>query len=224
VLANIGYFAWQLVSEDSDVIVVDSRSARNGYRDDITLVSETDQTSSAKLQELVERPVIVLTRPENTNGCVVIGPFMSIHESLNVGNQLASLEFELEAKAVDLPTGEFDYRLLVPPMSSLEEAFRKLREFQASNIDSYVITAGENALGISLGVFSTRQAADIAMAKVRSEGFDGNVVEIPRLNRTYWLFNAPGLELAMNEIVWKNLTASNPDIEKRELPCEGIDP
>ena len=220
VVVNIGYFAWQFVPIDRAAIVTDRGSSVTDYRDDITLLSETDQSSSTTLQELVNRPIVNTVRPEITNGCMAIGPFMSIYESQNIANQLASLDVNLQARAVDQPTGEYDYRLLVPPMNSLEEAFRKLRELQASNIDSYVITAGENALGISLGVFSTRQAAEIAMERVKSEGFDGNIVEISRLNRTYWLFDAPGSQLAMNETVWQNLQARNRDIQKQELPCE----
>lgn len=219
VTANIGYFAWQFVLVDSTVIVK-SETARTDRRDDITLLTESDHSTSIELQALVDRPIVNLKNLTEQNGCMAIGPFMSIYESQNVVNQLAALEINLLAKAVDQPTGEYDYRLLVPPLSSLEEAFRKLRELQASNIDSYVITAGANALGISLGVFSTRKVADVALERIRNEGFDGNIVEISRLNRTYWLFDEQGSRLAMNETVWQNLQASNHDIQKRELPCE----
>ena len=220
VVVNIGYFAWQIVSVDSAAIVVNSGSSISHQRDDITLLSETDQSELVKLQELVNKPIVNTTSITSPDGCMAVGPFMSIYESQNIANQLASLEISMRARAVDQPTGEYDYRLLVPPMNSLEEAFRKLRELQASNIDSYVITAGENALGISLGVFSTKAGADVALTKVRNEGFEGQIVGISRLARTYWLFDASGSQLAMNETVWQNLKDSNPYIQKRELPCE----
>ncbi len=227
VVVNIGFFAWQFMSADSAAMVVNSVSARSDRRDDITLLSETDQSSLIELRELVNKPIINTTSVVRTddsvvraNGCMAVGPFMSIGESQNIVNQLASLEINLNLKAVDQPTGKYDYRLLVPPLNSLEEAFRKLRELQASNIDSYVITAGENALGISLGVFSTIQGAAAATALVRSEGFDGDIVEIPRSTRTYWLFGTPGSQLVISETVWKNLKASNPAIQEQELPCE----
>lgn len=255
-VANIGYFVWQATSADSAATEANFAASRSGLRNDITLLSETDQSLLVELEELVTSPIVNkssmtgagaagMTPDGNENSsppateitggtpkadeinsvpdsdrCMAIGPFVSIYDGQNVVNQLASLEISLRVRAVDQPTGGYDYRLLIPPLNSLEEAFRKLRELQASNIDSYVITAGEYALGISLGVFSTRQGAISASAIIRNEGFDGDIVEIPRMNRTFWLFGDRGKQLAINETVWQNLQVNNPAIQIRELPCE----
>ena len=107
VIANIGYFAWQFVPVDSTVIV-DSRPVRTDHRDDITLLKENDHSTSIKLQELVNRPIVNPNGMADKNGCIAIGPFMSIYESQNVVNQLASLEINLQARAVDQLSGEYD--------------------------------------------------------------------------------------------------------------------
>jgi hypothetical protein len=230
VVVNIGYFAWQFTPVDRPAAVVNSASSRTDNGDDITLLSETDQSSLVvsetdkstliELQELVNKPIVNTTKVVSTDGCMAVGPFMSFYGSQEIADQLTSLGINLQVKAVDQPSGKYDYRLLIPPMNSLEEAFRKLRELQASNIDSYVITAGENALGVSLGVFSTLKGAAAATALVKSEGFEGVIVEIPRSTRTYWIFGTPDSPLAMNEMVWQNLKTTNPAIQKQELPCE----
>jgi hypothetical protein len=219
-LVNIVYFGWQVSHPDPEVLIASSRHSAKSHRSDITLVREADRASLNTLKELVNRPIDNTLLDTEKEKCTAIGPFLSIYESQNVSNQLLSMGINLQARAVDETLEESDYRLLIPPLPSLEQAFRRLRELQARNIDSYVITAGESALGISLGVFSTRQAAEAASALIKDAGFDGQIVEIRRLNRTYWLFDSAGSSLNIEEIVWQKLLNNNQSIEKRELPCE----
>jgi len=220
VIANIGFLAWQFVPHKTTKAISADEPTLSEQRDDITLLRETDRSASIELQQLVDRPIIKEPRQAGEQGCRAIGPFLSIYESQNIVNQLGSVGVHLQARAVDQPTGEYDYRLLIPPLNSLEEAFRKLRELQASHIDSYVITAGKDALGISLGVFSTRQGAEVTMKQIELEGFKTEMVKISRLSRTYWLFDRPGSLLDIQADTWQKLKSSNPDIQKTELPCE----
>jgi len=130
--------------------------------------------------------------------------------------QLAALEISVELKAVDVTTGESDYRLLIPPAASAEEAFRKLRELQASDIDSYVITQGPQALGISLGVFSSSEAAESLQDRLEALGYKGEIIRIERLARTYWLFPARDAGIDVSASAWM---LNQPDLELRPMKC-----
>jgi hypothetical protein len=121
---------------------------------------------------------------------------------------------------VDEPSQKSYYRLLIPPLNSVEEAFRKLRELQASKVDGYVITGGPSELGVSMGVFSTREAAVSQQERVREIGFEGEIVPIVRTERTYWLFADPGTELGLTRQVWENLESASNSLVKRDFPCE----
>jgi len=72
-------------------------------------------------------------------------------------------------------------------VSSTQEAFRKLREFKSRDIDSFVITKGVNARGISLGVFSSNGTAEDHRRTLVAQGYDVHVNAIPRVNRSYWI-------------------------------------
>ena len=220
ILANIAYFAWQHVPREKPPQSAKVKVDPDEHRNDITLLKEAGHTSSRALKQLVDTPIINVVNNTDQDQCFALGPFASVYESQAMSSQLQAMGSEVEARAVDEATGEFDYRLMIEPLNSLEESFRRLRELQANKIDSYVITTGENALGISLGVFSTREAAENARNKVASDGFDSKISEIKRFSRAYWLFGEQGIMANLDDSVWKNSQNGNQSIKKRNLPCE----
>ncbi len=220
IIVNLSYLAWQLYDRKAEK-PAPVRSHQPDRSGNLSMLSERTQKSLQELQAVVSNPIVQPSEEENTDGeCLTIGSFPDIFAGRQVGNQLASLDIEAEVKAVDQVTGEYDYRVLIPPLNSLQESFRKLRELKARNIDSYVITAGENALGISLGVFSTESLAWQTRDRLEKDGYAVSLVEIPRLHREYWLFPAQGTELDVDDIWWQNLIRRYASIEKRRLPCE----
>jgi hypothetical protein len=105
---------------------------------------------------------------------------------------LNAVGFSVEMRAVDVPTGVYDYRVILPPLPSLQEAFRRLRELKSRNIDSYVIPEGEDAQGISLGVFSSKEASLSHQERLGDEGYRVEIRRIERVTRGYWLYGALG--------------------------------
>lgn len=151
--------------------------------------------------------------------CLAIGPFDDLFQGQNIVYQLSAVERNVRLKAIDRPTGESDYRVMMPPASSLQEAFRKLRELDSQDIDSYVITEGEDALGISLGVFSTQVAAESLKQMLSKSGYNVEIVLIPTLVREFWIFSDDRQNLAVNVNTWASLVANYPEIEQRLQQC-----
>jgi hypothetical protein len=118
--------------------------------------------------------------------------------------------------AVDKPTGESDYRVVLPPLSSRQEAFRRHREFKSRGIESFFITKGVDAQGISLGVFSSIGAAEDYRQALISLGYDVLVKVIPRVNRAYWVQISQGIfpESLLSEIAGEFI-----EVEVTETGC-----
>jgi hypothetical protein len=210
---NIGYFGWRW-AVPPEAMTLPTVSTQEGAVGSIVLLQEAGPPDrrDADLTNVVNNPVR-LAQGEN-QACFAIGPFEDVFSGQDALEQLVALDQRLELKAVDVATGERDYRVLIPPASSAEEAFRKLRELQASKIDSYVITQGAQAMGISLGVFSTSDAANVLRSRLQSMGYASEIIEIERLSRNYWLFPQKDSEIQAPK--W---LANRPELELKQMNC-----
>lgn len=212
-IVNLSYFGWRWANPVNTARVAVSVQASNSAGS-IVLLEEAEPVEgrNADMTQVVNNPVRMSEGDRQT--CLALGPFNDVFSGQDALEQLIALEQQLSLKAVDVATGEKDYRVLIPPAVSAEDAFRKLRELQASQIDSYVITQGQQAMGISLGVFSTPQAASALRARLEGLGYESEIMEIERLSRTYWLFPDEN-----NEIRAQNWLANRPELELRPMNC-----
>ena len=109
---------------------------------------------------------------------------------------------------------------MIPPANSLQDAFRKLNELKAQEIDSYVITKGEDALGISLGVFSSLDAAQSIQGKLENVGYLADIVDIPRLAREFWVFSNVNPNLQIDDVVRLALQENYEGLELKAQQCQ----
>ncbi len=173
-----GGSANQVVSRDSGFEQKDTR---------ILLLSEVNRSGDRPDTEAVlEQPTLV-TATDEVKSCMGLGPFENVISAQNVAERINAIGYTVEMTAIDTLTGGSDYRVVMPPLSTLQEAFRKLREFKSRDIDSFVITEGEDAQGISLGVFSSIGVAEDYKQKLVGLGYEVFVKVIPRVNRGYWV-------------------------------------
>ena len=180
-LANAGYFGWNWYNPKEAAAKVTVTSSRGPT---LELLEERRPVFSAGIRSAIENPL----QRDDLAECEGIGPFSSVSSSQSVQERLSALDFPVAMKTTDSETGSYDYRVMIPPHRTADDAFRQLRELQGRGIDSYVITQGSDALGISMGVFSTEEAARRVREDLRGQGYDTNIMRIPQLNREYWLF------------------------------------
>lgn len=220
VALNVGYLAWHNLADPGEV--KPAVPARRPAAGEIVLLEERGQETEKQFEDVVTNPIVQESPPEEPGEkCTAIGPFPDLYAGWQVVDHLAALDIVGEVKAVDQATGHHDFRVLIPPLQSLQEAFRKLRELKARNIDSYVITEGEHALGISLGVFSTGDRAERTRQRLEKDGYEVAVVEIPRFHREYWIYPKETREFALDARVWEELKGSRAGgAEALELRCQ----
>ena len=182
-----------------------------------------DENSNSEIREqelefIIKNPLRSETGAKSEM-CLGIGPFADLFTGQSVAEQFKALDLNIELKAIDQLVGQSDYRIMIPPASTLQDAFRKLRELKSQNIDSYVITQGKDSLGISLGVYSRELAAMKAKEKLEAEGYKSVMVEIPRLIREFWILNAGQSDLNLTLEVWQRILIEYPNLEQKQLPC-----
>lgn len=213
-LINVGYFSWQYTRDKNEVMRVTQPGREMG---NIKLLSEISEDEKAlAMMAVVDNPVVEAAGAQEVASCIGIGPFSDVFTGQNALEQIAALDIVATLKAVNLVTGEKDFRVLIPPATSPEEAFRKLRELQASNVDSYVITQGEYALGISLGVFSSASGAEVLQARVGSIGYNSEIIEIERQSRSYWIEFVPEEFRRLQAANWLE---NSPELTNRPMIC-----
>lgn len=149
--------------------------------------------------------------------CSALGPFSSIKLARDLGEHAAALGLPATVVARDQVAGDSDFRVLLPPAPSVQEAFRKLRELKKRKIDSYVITDGEDARSISLGVFSTEEAALDHQTDIKDRGYNAKVKQIPRITRTYWLIGQQGTSFPESRM--QALRSGDIEFAVESLPC-----
>ncbi|MEO2177480.1 MAG: hypothetical protein ABGY96_25765 [bacterium] len=218
IMLNIAYFVYQQYIYQAPVKATVTSVKEDGV-ERIALVSEKPRQSlrEKEMDLVVSNPVTVDSR--TNTGCMAIGPFADLFQGQNVVEQLAFFDLAVELKAIDSETLDSDFRVMIPPMSSLQEVFRKLRELQSQLIDSHVISQGKDTLGISLGVFSTKEAAEVLFRKMQGAGYNVQIVGIPTVDREFWIFSTSEKDLKLDSLVLADLVASYPSLVLQEKPC-----
>jgi len=119
-------------------------------------------------------------------GCVEIGSIPTVEIARQVSQRLISRNIpnEIYEKEVIVSV---DYWVIIPPKPSEKQALRLLRQLQLANIDSYIVTQGEYANAISLGLFTVKASAYRVRDKMVESGFNTIVQEIQRPQKMFWL-------------------------------------
>jgi hypothetical protein len=183
-----------LVSLEDSVAVRVSSTLPVSDASTILLLSERSGVDERKIEvaEVLKNAVTVESQILEEAACLGLGPFEDILVAQDIAERLNASGLAVTLNALDNTTGEFDYRVVIPPLPSLQEGFRRLRELKSRDIDSYVVTQGEDAQGISLGVFSTEEAALSHQDFLGERGYDVLIKQIPRFSRAYWIQAARG--------------------------------
>jgi len=215
--ANLIFLGY-LVTREPDQSVRISGSPPLSEASTIHLLSEQSGVDVREIEvaEVLKNAVTVAPGVIEESACRGFGPFEDILVAQDVAERLNATGVAVMLNALDSPTGEFDYRVVIPPLPSLQEAFRRLRELKSRDIDSYVITQGEDAQVISLGVFPTEDAAMNHQEFLGERGYDVVIKQIPRLSRGYWIHAEQG-SLVSEDV--ESMAAEFPEVSLSETAC-----
>lgn len=214
--ANVLFLGYLFVREPEANMVTSNFQIDDGVSIQLLSEQKGEDVRSIEVAEVLRNPVTVEAEAPSSRECQGFGPFEDILVAQDVAERLNARGTSVTLNAMDVATGEFDYRVVMAPLPSLQEAFRRLRELKSREIDSYVITQGEDAQGISLGVFSSMDGAGNHQAFLDERGYETSIKQIPRLSRGYWIQSDDGL---LTETDVQNLVSEFPEVSLTETAC-----
>ena len=181
----------------------------------ILLPSEASRSGDKSTKKVALQPTLVAAA-DDLKSCIGLGPFENVISARDVAERLKAIGYNVEMTAVDRSTGASDYRVVMLPLSSRQEAFRRLRELKTRGIESFAITKGVYAQGISLGVFSSNGSAEDYRQRLIGLGYEVLLDVLPRVSRGYWV--QIGSEMFPQELLLE-VTAEFIGVEVAETGC-----
>lgn len=154
------------------VLLSEQPAAPEGHFDDAAV---EDQQSTYKS----EKPKL----------CYALGPYPERVKAQGAQNRSLELGFTGLVAQHQVPTEKnVEFWVHIPPLADRAEALKLLRKLQSERIDSYIITQGDLANGISLGLFRKRDSAYSLRKKVAQLNFGEVAIrELGGPIAEYWL-------------------------------------
>lgn len=214
-MMNVGLFAWKhrlIPSGSSELSLPQVEVGDVQLVQGVRLVAEVEKSVPQSLTPAIQG---------NVANCLVLGGFDTVDRAHQLEQQLLSLDVGVRVVAAEASYGA-DHWVYIPPLASRQASLRQLRELQARSIDSYLITEGELADGILLGVFPRLESAVSIAQKVRAAGYEPQVRELPRIYQEYWVRVARKSQRLVDDAMLARLSADFLDLKHQLISCRGL--
>lgn len=150
--------------------------------------------------------------------CYVAGPYLDELNARHAKARAAALGFSGRLKALDVNSDQAgEYWVHVPPLGSRIEAMEVLSELQQRQIDSYIITQGELAEGISLGLFRNKKSAQQLSKRIRKFGINVSIQTINQSQREFWVEINQNAQF--NEVMRQKVLATDEGVKWQLVAC-----
>src|SRR5690606_11352199 len=111
--------------------------------------------------------------------CVTLGRFATAGEAQQLRQRLLVLDIAAEVRPREVVMGT-DYWLVMPVVGGERHAVLQLSALQEQGVDSFLITQGEMAGQLSLGVFQRQDHAELRREQLQAQGHDAQVHALSR--------------------------------------------
>ncbi len=118
--------------------------------------------------------------------CYSAGPFKDESDAKFLAIRAEALGFTSTLRRL-ATGGSIESWVHIPPLANRQQSLRLLRELQGRGIDSYIITQGELAEGISLGLFRKQASAKSLTKQMSDLGYNVMIKEVLRGEKELWL-------------------------------------
>lgn len=218
-LANIAFFGFQFFGRNDEAAPKPKADAVRQFGNLQTLAERNKKNGSAKSHSEAASGQGASAGSEPL--CQLVGPFAELLQAEYLVERLGALEVPASVRHLEVVDGRVFWVYLKPEMSE-KEALRRLYEVQAKSIESYIISSGELANGISLGQFSDEEAAKSQQTKVRELGYAAEIKEVPKTHNEIWVDVKEQSGQKINAEQWANLLKEEKAVERRENYCLGV--
>ncbi len=153
--------------------------------------------------------------------CTMVGPFVQLLHAEYLIENLAALGVKAQIANLEIGDGEVFWVYLAPELSE-KEALRRLYELQKKNIESYIITKGDLANGISFGQYADSLEASARAEQLKDQGYNALIKSISKTIKETWVVLEPGADEKISDKAWVGLLNAQESLEKRQNFCSGV--
>ncbi|MGH8601227.1 MAG: SPOR domain-containing protein [Gammaproteobacteria bacterium] len=210
---NLFYYVWHQQQAPLRAKEVAPLAPYHDAQQDIRLLSESGGAQVRREQ--------VDAAAEVEAVCLFLGGFEQEEAARAVEQRLISLDIQSRVQSIDAAAG-LDYWVYLAPLASRQASLRQLKELQARKIDSYIITQGDLANGISLGIFPRSDSAESVMQRLREAGYEPMLRELSRAHRSYWVRIAPESRRLADDALLQSLAQDFNGLQHQLMPCESV--
>lgn len=224
VILNMLIFIWFSFQDDQSNQLEENNSALVDFSavEAISLLTELP-TESLDSKDNRRDPA---SDPRNesfnsTNYCAIVGPFSEVISAKQFMARLSerALPSELVSIMQELAVTNWVY---IAPQTDRKKALAILKDLQEKNIDSFLITDGDYANGISLGSFSSLDSANAVLAERKEQGYPVSLAVKSRQQKTYWLRFNSEVSSKIDLESLRSLTDGGVAIKKQEKTCAEV--
>jgi len=209
VLMNLAYLGYEM-SKPQEVESVETV--------DVSLVSTGAPIKLISEVQGVKPRVVSQSQAVKDPLCWAVGPYKVELDAKHSYARL--LAVDLEAKVTPQPVVvKEEFWVYLPPLPNKKQAIRKLKELQKRKVDSFVITEGELANGISLGLFSKKESVDRLLAGLKKKNITPTVKTMQRTRDQYWVIS-PVLDNELKLEKTRDRLLDGRNMEWRQILCK----
>ncbi len=211
VVLNLFYYVWHQQQAPLRVTEIAPLTMAQDSKRDIRLLSESSAPPRREATEVQPTEAV----------CLFLGSFELMANAAALEQRLLSLDIQSRVQSMDAAAG-VDYWVYLPPLASRQASLRQLRELQARKINSYIITQGDLANGVSLGIFPRSDSAQSVMQRLRDAGYEPSLRELTRAHRSFWVRISPQSRRLADDALLERLALDFKGLEQQLMPCEGV--
>jgi hypothetical protein len=189
----------------------------------LRLLNEIEDVSEVRGKARTARAEMSVANNQKSGAelCTMIGPYEQLLQAEYAVERLVALGAPAHIVPIEIKEGDAYWVLLRPEVSE-KEALRRLFELQKKNIESYVITKGELANGISFGRFADYGQAEARSVEIKRQGYDAYIKMFPKMIQETWVVIDASFAEKIDETVWAGLLTQGSALEKRQNFCLGV--
>lgn len=217
-LANAGYFAWQYYvgqpSSSTKAFILDAGNKLVLVNEQSAIVKD-DGKATPKATQAVR-----VGKASNAKACYSVGPFVIIGDVSNAARMFEEAGIAAQQRAA--PEKEHaGFWVFIPPQPSLQSARAVLRDLQLKELrDALIISEGEKANAISVGVYYVEQQAEQRRNDIIRMGYAAQIEELTRTRSQYWLDIELQRSTRIPGKLWQQALKKYAGIEHTKRECE----
>lgn len=206
VIGNAVYFAWGQFTHSVELKTVSLPTSDVVTSKMLPVVMLSEARTAEEVEGAEKTPLVAQQ--------MLLGGFFEQGRASSLQQRLLSLDIQGEVIQQE-HDASVEFWVYMPPLASRQASMRQLRELQARKLDGYLISQGELANGISLGMFAHEDSAQAMINKITAAGYEAQMKTVSRAESLFWVSVARGSRRLVDTQLLERLLADFPEMQHK---------